>query len=176
MIFGCFKFPIPSTFPASDSPPEAETPILVYGAGSTSAQLIIQLLRTSGYKRILATASPQHHEFVRKLGASEVFDYKSPTLAADILKAAGGPLKYVADPIANQPSFTAIKDVVGPGSKLAVLLPYKNGDSIMTSDGSDLQLSIPDLQKKELPGVDIIEVATAYASANVGVRFSISSQ
>ena len=110
---------------------------------------------------------------MRRLGAKEVFDYKSPTLTADILKAAGGSLKYVADPIANPSSFTPIKDVVAPGSKLGVLMPYKDGDSITTSDGSGLYLSIPDLRKKEFPGIEIIEVTTSSAFMDVSILLSL---
>ena len=84
---------------------------------------MIQLLILSGYKCIIATASPQHHEFVRKLGASEVFDYKSSTLASEISKAAGSSLRYVVDPIANRQSFALFREIVSRGSKIAILSP-----------------------------------------------------
>lgn len=170
------KLPLPTVFPASESPPESETPILVYGAGSSSAQYIIQLLKFAGYKRIIATASPRHHDYVRKLGASEVFDYKSPTLSSDILKAANGPLKYVADPIANMQSFGIFKDVVTPGSKIAMLLPFKDGDSVMNPANMNMHMALPDSIKQQFSGVEIIEVGTTRAYIDVSTyRSPLSS-
>ncbi|KAG1886163.1 chaperonin 10-like protein [Suillus subluteus] len=47
-----------------------QTPILVYGAGATSGQYAIQLLALAGYKRVIATASPRHHPYLKSLGAT----------------------------------------------------------------------------------------------------------
>ena len=167
LIFGCLKFPLPSTFPATEAPANANTAILVHGAGSSSAQYVIQLLKLAGYRRILATASPRHHDFVRRLGAAEVFDYKSPTLSEDILKAANGPLEYIADPIANRQSFASFKDIVASGSKIAMLLPFKDGDSVVNSKGSEMHLKVPDDIKQNFTGVDILEIGTGMATLDV---------
>ncbi|KAJ6518345.1 hypothetical protein C8R47DRAFT_1232499, partial [Mycena vitilis] len=89
-IFDQLALPIPTSFLAATPPPIHETPILVYGAGATAGQYAVQLLRAAGYNNISATASPAHHEYLRSLGATHVFDYRSPTLAAEVAKAVGG--------------------------------------------------------------------------------------
>ncbi|KAF7309028.1 PKS-ER domain-containing protein [Mycena kentingensis (nom. inval.)] len=65
-----------------------ETPILVYGAGTTTGQYTLQLLRLAGYTNVVATASPAHHAVLLALGAKHVFDYRSPALTQDILSVA----------------------------------------------------------------------------------------
>ena len=51
------------------------------------------------------TASPKHHERLRSLGATEVFDYKDPDVASKIKEASGGKIQYGVDCISeNGPS------------------------------------------------------------------------
>jgi len=55
-LFDNLKLTFPSTIPqngtAVPSPPSADTPILVYGAGATSGQYAIQLLKPWSYSYI----------------------------------------------------------------------------------------------------------------------------
>lgn len=46
----------------------------------------IQLAVAAGYS-VITTASPKNFEYVKKLGASEVFDYRSPTVVEDLVAA-----------------------------------------------------------------------------------------
>jgi hypothetical protein len=62
--------------------PDAET-ILIYGGSSATGIFGIQYARLSGL-RVVTTASPRNHAYLRELGAHAVFDYRSPTCAADI--------------------------------------------------------------------------------------------
>jgi NADPH:quinone reductase-like Zn-dependent oxidoreductase len=63
-----------------------DTPILIY-AGSTCAGLYsIQLAKAAGLK-VVTTASPHSFDLVKKYGADDVFDYRSPSAADDIIKA-----------------------------------------------------------------------------------------
>ncbi|KAJ6447230.1 oxidoreductase [Purpureocillium lavendulum] len=63
----------------------SDTPILIY-SGSTSAGLYaIQLAKLAGLK-VVTTASTRSHNLVKEYGADEVFDYRSPTAVADILR------------------------------------------------------------------------------------------
>ncbi|KAJ6447548.1 hypothetical protein C8R47DRAFT_1172669 [Mycena vitilis] len=118
-IFDQLALPIPTSFLAATPPPIHETPILVYGAGATAGQYAVQLLRAAGYNNISATASPAHHEYLRSLGATHVFDYRSPTLAAEVAKA--GTLARIAE-------------VLRPTGTVAVLLPIKQGDKVAVGD------------------------------------------
>ncbi|KAJ6501420.1 hypothetical protein C8R47DRAFT_1175089 [Mycena vitilis] len=96
----------PTSFLAATPPPIHETPILVSSA-------------RRGYNNISATASPAHHEYLRSLGATHVFDYRSPTLAAEVAKA--GTLARIAE-------------VLRPTGTVAVLLPIKQGDKVAVGD------------------------------------------
>lgn len=58
--------------------------VFIY-AGSTSAGLYhIQIAKAVGYK-VITTASPKSFDLVKKYGADAVFDYRSPTVAAEIV-------------------------------------------------------------------------------------------
>lgn len=62
--------------------------VVVYGGSSSVGAAAIQLASNAGY-RVLATSSTANFEVCRECGASEVFDYKSGTIAKDIAHAVG---------------------------------------------------------------------------------------
>ncbi|KAF5006471.1 hypothetical protein FDECE_7158 [Fusarium decemcellulare] len=74
------------THPARESTGKV---VLVWGGASAVGCSAIQLAVSAGYE-VLTTASPKNFDLVKRLGASHVFDYKSPTVVADLLKAAEG--------------------------------------------------------------------------------------
>lgn len=59
----------------------------------------------SGYK-VVTTASPSNHEFVRALGADEVFDYNDPTCGQKIRELTNNNLRYCFDTISLAASAT----------------------------------------------------------------------
>ncbi|KAK0217653.1 hypothetical protein EDD85DRAFT_797883 [Armillaria nabsnona] len=89
-LFNELSLPVPKTFPSLEPPLLSSAPILIYGAGSATGQHAIQLLHAAEYKNIIVTASPKHHEYLAPLGATATIDYRSPSLAEDVAKAAGG--------------------------------------------------------------------------------------
>jgi NADPH:quinone reductase-like Zn-dependent oxidoreductase len=58
--------------------------LVVWGGSTSVGSNAIQLAVASGYT-VITTASPKNFEYVRNLGASHVFDYRSPTAVADII-------------------------------------------------------------------------------------------
>ncbi|KAF8608404.1 GroES-like protein [Ceratobasidium sp. AG-I] len=60
-------------FPES-GPTAAGKPVLILGGSSSVGQCAIQLARIAGFTPIVTTASAQHTEFLRSLGATHVFD------------------------------------------------------------------------------------------------------
>ncbi|KAH7136934.1 chaperonin 10-like protein [Dactylonectria estremocensis] len=65
--------------------PKERPTILIY-AGSTSAGLFhIQMAKAAGLT-VVTTASPHSFNLVKRYGADSAFDYRSPTVAADIVK------------------------------------------------------------------------------------------
>ena len=74
--------------PASDLAKVSDgRPLLVWGAGSSMGAGAVQIARWAGYT-VYATASAHHHDLVKKLGASHVFDYKTPDVVDQIVGAA----------------------------------------------------------------------------------------
>ncbi len=63
--------------------------LLVWGGSTSVGCNAIQLAVAAGYE-VLTTASPRNHAYVRELGATEAFDYRSPTVVPDIVAALTG--------------------------------------------------------------------------------------
>ncbi|KAK8076083.1 hypothetical protein PG994_003355 [Apiospora phragmitis] len=141
---------LPTRWPKPEGyvPSNADDPILVWGAGSSVGQFALQVLRWYGYRHVLATASPSHHEYLRGLGASACFDYRDADVAEKVLAAAsemaqhgnggkGGSavVPFIIDCIGSRngslgPILT--KKIAQPSSVVAVMLPV-----ILTHAGPD---------------------------------------
>lgn len=172
------KLPQPSTFPAPAPPANADEPILVYGAGASAGQYIVQVLKLAGYQKIFVTASMHNHAHLKGLGASHAFDYQSPTLLDDILEAAGGQkIKTAVDIIAARgSSLDVVSKVVGPGSKVAVILPVKDGETVTNAVDSAMHIEIPESVRVTFPGVELFPVATLrFQSVSIFQTLQISS-
>ncbi|TDL19411.1 GroES-like protein [Rickenella mellea] len=169
-VFGNLKLPIPKSFSASTPPPDADTPILVWGAGSSAAQYAVQLLKLAGYTRIIVTASPKHHAYLRTLGAAHTFDYNSADVVKEIREAAGGHVAIAFNPIASETSCAAVAQVLGSGSKLAILLPVKEGSAVTGPKGSKMHMEIPQNIKDICKGVEIFGIETGEYYKNAELR------
>ncbi|PGH16797.1 hypothetical protein AJ80_05112 [Polytolypa hystricis UAMH7299] len=86
--------------------------VLVYGGSSSVGLVAIQLLKICGYE-ILTTCSPRNFDLVKQYGADVVFDYHSPTCAADIKKYTKNALKYVIDPFGEVNTLTLCYKAIG---------------------------------------------------------------
>ena len=157
---GNLGLPVPSTFPSADAPPLAAEPILVYGAGGIAGQYAVQLLNIAGYKNVIVTASPKHHEYLKSLGATHAFDYNSPSLAEDIAKVVGGDgkIKLVLDAVTTETTLQAISKIASPQAKIAILLPVKEGSNV-TGD-ERMHMSIPDSFNPFAKSVTVVGVRT----------------
>ncbi|OTA87497.1 hypothetical protein M434DRAFT_399472 [Hypoxylon sp. CO27-5] len=82
--------------PWPTEPAKEPQPILVHGASSASGLYGVQFLKASGFT-VIATASPHNFEYLKSLGASAVFDYHSPTAAAEIKALTHNKLKLAWD-------------------------------------------------------------------------------
>jgi len=88
----------------------------------------------------------------------------------EILGAAGGKVKIVVDIIAARPSLYAISKFVGPGSKVAILLPVKEGETVTNAADSDMVFGIPDSVRAKFEGAELIPVATFQYQSDEYVR------
>ncbi|SPO06433.1 related to toxD gene [Cephalotrichum gorgonifer] len=107
---------------APPSPASSGEQIFIYG-GSTSAGLFhIQIAKAAGYT-VVTTASPHSHELVKSYGADAVFDYRSPSVAEDIVKEHPGISKAV-DCYSEGKSTDICGEVLrNKGGKVVTLLP-----------------------------------------------------
>ena len=72
-------------FPTMSPTPSGKT-LLIWGGSTSVGCNAVQLAAAAGYE-VIATASPKNHDYLKKLGAVEVFDYRSKTVVADIISA-----------------------------------------------------------------------------------------
>ena len=61
--------------------------MLIWGGASSVGSAALQVAKFMGFD-VYATASEKHHEYLKGLGASKVFDYKREDVVGDIVKAA----------------------------------------------------------------------------------------
>jgi NADPH:quinone reductase-like Zn-dependent oxidoreductase len=84
-----------------------------------------------------------HHEYLRSLGATHTFDYSSPTLADEVIKAAGGKVTLIIDCIATEGTLGNISKFAAPDAVVAVLLAIKEGNSMNVKDLSKMMSELP---------------------------------
>ncbi|KAH9218299.1 zinc-binding oxidoreductase CipB [Leptodontidium sp. 2 PMI_412] len=63
--------------------------LLVWGGASSVGSNAIQLAVASGYE-VITTASPKNFDYMKGLGAGQVFDYDSPSIVSDLVDTSKG--------------------------------------------------------------------------------------
>lgn len=106
--------------------PEAsqrDAPILIWGAGSSVGHYSLQVLKLWGYRNVIGVASGRHHDRLRELGASVLFDYGRKDVVAEI-KAHTAHIPYIIDCIGSvEGTLTPLSKIAGSGSVVAIMLP-----------------------------------------------------
>lgn len=125
---------------------------------------MVRLLHLAGYKKIFATASAKHHDFLHSLGATDLFDYNRPTLIDDINNAVGGAgkLTMAVDCITAESTMDILAKILSPTGSVALLMPVKEGTTLNNAleDKLYLDLPIPDSLNPFQKGTNIIGVRT----------------
>jgi len=75
-------------YPTTHTKPTGKT-LLVWGGATSVGCNAIQLAVAAGYE-VITTASPKNFDYVKKLGASQAFDYRSKTIIDDLIRAFKG--------------------------------------------------------------------------------------
>ncbi|KAF8205830.1 chaperonin 10-like protein [Mycena galopus ATCC 62051] len=100
--------------------------LLVWSGTSATGQYAIQFAKLAGL-RVISTASVKNIEFVKSLGANEVFDYADSKTPRKISSATGGALKYAIDCISEGMTPNQVSTSLGKeGGTIATLLPYQS--------------------------------------------------
>ncbi|MCJ1278702.1 hypothetical protein MMC21_006519 [Puttea exsequens] len=98
--------------------PEDKKGFLVWGGSGSVGSVAVQIASLMGFK-VYATASEKNHHFVKKLGASSVFDYKDDKAVANIVKAAKEDGVTIAHAL----------DAAGAASSCVAILKESKGDA-----------------------------------------------
>ncbi|KAJ6602461.1 GroES-like protein [Mycena vulgaris] len=107
-----------------DSPQQGES-ALVIGAGTSVGQFAIQLLKFSGFTRIVAYASKVHFDYLRGLGATECIDRTEVSL--DSLATITAPVKVVYDATSTT-ALNAAHDCLADGGSIVTAQPSAKCD------------------------------------------------
>ncbi|KAJ6466073.1 chaperonin 10-like protein [Mycena vitilis] len=119
-LYQCLRLPTP-LHPAS-----APEDILVWSGTSATGQYAVQFAKLGGL-RVISTSSPNNADFVKSLGADEVFDYSDSSTAKRISSVTGGTLKYALDCISEKMTPNQVSMSLGrEGGTIATLLPYRS--------------------------------------------------
>ncbi|WFD43761.1 hypothetical protein MPSI1_002425 [Malassezia psittaci] len=114
----------PSADQQKPSPIDPSKKLLVWSGAGSVGQFVIQYARASGLY-VIATASPKNEAFLKGLGASEIFDYRDPSVAEKIAEAHPD-LTYAYDGFSENGSSEACARALSKTqpSKLVTILPF----------------------------------------------------
>ncbi|KKY38291.1 putative zinc-binding dehydrogenase [Diaporthe ampelina] len=113
---------LPWPVPEYWASPEADKPILVWGAAGSVGQYTVQVLKHWGYRNVLAVASAKHHDSLKQLGATAVFDYNNEDAVKSL--SLGPHIPYIIDCIGSlEGTVTPLSKIAGKGTKVAIMLP-----------------------------------------------------
>lgn len=93
--------------------------VLISGGAGTVGYLAVQLAKWGG-ARVIATGSPRDAERMRAAGADVVLDYRSDTLATDIVTANDGGLIDMAVEVEFGVNIAMLADVMAPNARVAI--------------------------------------------------------
>ncbi len=125
--------------PTIPGPPTGQA-VLVWGGSTSVGSNAIQLAVAAGYD-VVATASPHNHDRARRLGASRVFDYASPTVVQDITAALRGiPVAGVLA-VGTGSAEPSAAVAIGTGAKRVCLAsPSVSFDALPRRSGANVEL------------------------------------
>ena len=133
-------------FPREKLKEDARQGVIVWGAASSVGASATQIACVMGWK-VIATASPRHHEWLKKLGVTEVFDYKDPKVLEKIEKAAKDKdlvLQKAVDCISEGDTLDFVPDALtaagGGGGKIATVLWRPEGKA--EPEGIEIGLAV----------------------------------
>ncbi|KAJ9296561.1 hypothetical protein DTO271G3_5259 [Paecilomyces variotii] len=107
-----------------ESTEKSPTYVLVYGGGTATGTLAIQVLRRSGFVPI-TTSSPHNFNRLQQLGAEGTFDYHSPTCGSDLRDYTENRLAFAMDCISSTDSMQICYEAIGSaGGRYVSLDPF----------------------------------------------------
>ncbi|KAL4733343.1 GroES-like protein [Aspergillus similis] len=103
--------------------------VLVAGGSTATGTRALQLLKLAGLRPI-ATCSTSNFQLARQFGAEQVFDYRSPTCAADIRAYTNNELAFALDCVTQADTTQLCYAAIGrAGGRYVSLEPYREAIS-----------------------------------------------
>ncbi|GKT47516.1 enoyl reductase LovC [Colletotrichum spaethianum] len=116
--------------------------ILVNGGSTAMGIFGIQYANLSGF-RVLATSSPHNFNYLKSLGAEAVFDYKSPTVSADIRAYTNNELSLAWDCQSTEESTMMVGNAISTeGGIISNLLPVSGKMLQRTNPKARLEMTL----------------------------------
>lgn len=118
-LYQSLKLPLPGKTPTSFS----QKYLLIYGGSTATGSLAIQYAKLSGLT-VITTCSPHNFSYVKSLGATDAFDYNSPTVSQEIKDFTNDSLTLAFDCISEGDSPKITVSAFSPeGGIYSTLLP-----------------------------------------------------
>ncbi|KAF2204949.1 putative zinc binding dehydrogenase [Delitschia confertaspora ATCC 74209] len=124
--------------------------VLIWGGASSVGTYAVQSAKTLGFTTYV-TASSKHHEYLKKLGAHAVFDYKDADVVAKIVDAVkkDGVNLYNAHCVVDgglQPTLDVLKETKGGNAAQVAHSPMLPPDH-PTLDNTTITFNLPSMDK-----------------------------
>jgi NADPH:quinone reductase-like Zn-dependent oxidoreductase len=154
--------------------PEDKKGILVWAGSSSVGNGAVQTARWMGYT-VYATASPRHHEYVKSLGAKEVFDYKDSNVVQNITATAkrdGVTIQYAYDAAGGLPQITEILKALKPEgttAKISSALIVK--DNAPKVEGVEAHFVTPPKDEKETERLHVFAMKNWLKEALISAEY-----
>jgi aspyridone synthetase trans-acting enoyl reductase len=112
-LFQYLQLPMPSSSSSDSGPSPSAAPfVLVYGGGTATGAMAIQVLKLAGFTPITA-CSPATAAQAMHLGAAATFDYHSPTCGAEVREHTADSLALALDCITDTASIGICYEALG---------------------------------------------------------------
>ncbi|KAF3397821.1 Uncharacterized protein F1880_005608 [Penicillium rolfsii] len=159
-------FDLPWPIPSNYTPQEANKPILVWGGAGSVGSYAVQVLHRWGYRNVLVTASKKHHEEIRRLGATKIFDYSENNVTDQIL-ADAGQISYVLDCVGHvDGTLRPISKIADRGTKVAVVVPIIARHSTVEIEPELIMNPSTALVGEWKEGVELVPIMTFFYEEN----------
>ncbi|OLN95887.1 Protein TOXD 4 [Colletotrichum chlorophyti] len=136
-LYQTLQLPLPT------APATKPSQILIHGGSTAMGISGIQYAKLSGYD-VIATSSPHNFDYLKSLGASAVFDYKSPTVSEDIRRHTGDKLTVAWDCQSTVESATLVARALSSteGGVIGTLLPIDKDKVKEANDKVEVKMSL----------------------------------
>jgi len=104
---------------SEDKKENADTYILIWGGATSSGIVGIQIAKLVYGLKVITTASPKNHDFLKSLGADVVLDYTQPDIVDRVIEVAGGKIAYALDAVSSSETYQQVYESTKGSKKVS---------------------------------------------------------